>query len=312
MTIKTEDMKRLLNSPYRLLAPVERLLLEQNAKNSEERDSLHLHPSEICKKDWCPRSSWYKISGYPGPVESFSLQRLNIFAEGHLIHEKWQKWLKQAGVLLEAEVPIKDADHHIIGHADGIISDSKGKAVLEIKSLGVGTVRMEDYALFAPYARGEVNIDGLWASIKKPFPSHVRQTQLYMHCLGIHDAVILYEWKANQDVKEFAIQYQPDIVDTLLASCHTVVRAIEENEPPVRPSWLEQTHRVCKSCPYKKQCYSNEDSSDNGQSTHSNQGRGWGTPSRSNEPVPEKVSLSRSSEGHNSESSREPRRVNRQ
>jgi CRISPR/Cas system-associated exonuclease Cas4 (RecB family) len=311
MTLKTEDMKRLLNSPHRLLAPVERLLLEQNAKNNEERDSLHLHPSEICKKDWCPRSSWYKITGYPGPSESFSLQRLNIFAEGHLIHEKWQKWLKQAGVLLEAEVPIKDVEHHIIGHADGIISDKHGKAVLEIKSLGVGTVRMEDYALFAPYARGDINIDALWASIKKPFPSHVRQTQLYMHCLGIHEALILYEWKANQDVKEFTIHYQPDIVDSILASCHTVVRALEDNEPPVRPSWLDQAHRVCKSCPYKKQCYNNEDSSDNRQSTDSSQGRGWGPSPKPSEHISSEVSAPRSPDRYDSESSREPRRINR-
>lgn len=308
MTIRPEDMKRLLNSPYRLLAPVERLLLEQNAKNNEERDSLHLHPSEICKKDWCPRSSWYKISGYPGPNESFSLQRLNIFAEGHLIHEKWQRWLKESGVLEAAEVPIKDIDHHIIGHADGIISDSKGRAVLEIKSVGVGTVRMEDYGLFAPYSRNEINIDGLWASIKKPFPSHVRQTQLYMHCLGIHDAIILYEWKANQDVKEFSIQYQPDIVDSLLASCHTVVRALEENQPPIRPVWLDQDHRVCKSCPYKKQCYSNEDSNNGRQSEDSSQSGKWGPPIR-NVEVSDQVSVPRQTEGYNSDTPREPRRV---
>lgn len=305
--IKPEDMKRILNSPYRLLAPVERILLEQNIKNNEERDSLHLHPSEICKRDWCPRSSWYKIKGYPAPADSYTLQRLNIFAEGHLIHQKWQNWLKEAGVLVQAEVPIKDEEHHIIGHADGVISDKHGSAVIEIKSIGLGTIRMEDYGLFAPYNRKEINADELWNSIKAPFSSHVRQTQLYMHCLGIHDAIILYEWKANQDVKEFAISFQPDIVEQILASCHTVVRALEDNEAPARPAWLTKEHRTCKMCPYKKECYSNEDSGNTGQGQDSSQVIGWTT--RGNEQISEQVSSSRTTSGPDSDTSREPRRV---
>jgi CRISPR/Cas system-associated exonuclease Cas4 (RecB family) len=296
--INPKDMKRLLNSPYRLLAPVERLLLEKNLVNNEERDSLHLHPSEICKKDWCPRSSWYKIQGYPSPPESFSLQRLNIFAEGHLIHKKWQDWLTEAGVLEAAEVPLKDDEHHIIGHADGIISDKNGRAVLEIKSLGVGTIRMEDYGLFAPYGKKEITIDELWASIKQPFSSHVRQTQIYMHCLGIHNAVILYEWKATQDVKEFSIQFQPDIVDSILASCHTVVRALEEQTPPERPSWLSQEHRVCKSCPYKKECW-NESSLKQ-------------EPSRPDGEVSIEVRSPQQTVTGHTDNTREPRRVIRQ
>jgi CRISPR/Cas system-associated exonuclease Cas4 (RecB family) len=306
--IKPEDMKRILNSPYRLLAPVERHLLEQNIKNNEERDSLHLHPSEICKRDWCPRSSWYKIKGYPSPAESFTLQRLNIFAEGHLIHQKWQNWLKDAGVLVQAEVPIKDEDHHIIGHADGVISDKHGNAVIEIKSIGLGTIRMENYGLFAPYGRKEITADELWNSIKEPFPSHIRQTQLYMYCLGIHDAIILYEWKANQDVKEFAVSYQPDIVEPILASCHTVVRALEDNVAPVRPSWLTKEHKTCRMCPYKKECYNNEDSSDSGQGPNSNQVIGWSVP-RGNEQVSEQVLPARTARESDSDSSREPRRV---
>jgi CRISPR/Cas system-associated exonuclease Cas4 (RecB family) len=298
--IKPEDMKRLLNSPYRLLAPVERLLLENNARTTDERDSLHLHPSEICKKDWCPRSSWYKIKGYPEPIESFTLQRLNIFAEGHLIHQKWQNWLTEAGVMVAVEVPVIDEEHLIMGHADGIISDKNGRAVLEIKSLGVGTIRMEDYGLFAPYGKKEITIDELWNRIKKPFDSHVRQTQLYMHCLGIHEAVILYEWKATQDVKEFSIQFQPDIVDGILASCHTVVRALEDKAPPERPTWLSQDHRVCKNCNFKKECWSDTNSTNEPSSR----------PSGSE--VPTEVRVTRTPSIGNSVTSQLPRRVTRQ
>lgn len=256
--IDPKDMKRIINSPYRLLAPVEKMLLEQN--QTSDRDKLHLHPSEICKKDWCPRSSWYRIKGYPEPPEKLTFQKLLVFAEGHNIHGKWQAWLMDAGVLDQVEVPIFNEEHHIMGHADGIVKDKRGTAVLEIKSVGIGTVRFEDYGLFAPYSRNEINLDQLWASIKHPFASHVRQAQLYMYCLGIDEGIILYEWKATQEVKEFSIKYQPELVEPILASCLSVVRALEDDTPPDRPMWVDKDHRVCKWCPFRAECWNESNS----------------------------------------------------
>lgn len=259
MKINPKDMKRILNSPHRILGPVEKLVIEKNLEKDAERDTKHLHPSEICKRDWCPRSSWYKINDYPTAPESYTLQRLNVFEEGHLIHKKWQDWMTEAGILEQAEVPVYDEEHRILGHADGIINDKHGRAVLEIKSIGAGTVRFEDYEKFIPYSKKEISFDDLWKNINYPFDSHVRQTQLYMHCLGIHDAVILYEWKATQAVKEFSIKYEPRWVQDVLSSCHSVVRALEANKPPDRPFWLSQDHRVCKSCPFKEECWSSNE-----------------------------------------------------
>lgn len=302
------DMKRLLNSPYRLLAPVERFLMEKNADS--DRDKLHLHPSEICKKDWCPRSSWYRIMGYPEPPEKITFQKMLVFEEGHNIHAKWQAWLMDAGVLEAPEVPIFNEAHRIMGHADGIINDKKGRAVLEIKSVGAGTIRFEDYPLFARYTSGEITYDGLWSSIKHPFPSHVRQAQLYMYCLNIDTGILLYEWKATQEVKEFTIQYQPELVEPILASCLSVVRAIEAETPPERPTWLYEDHRVCKYCPFKKECWKSEDSSDRGQSEDGSPLIGDIT--RRDGEVSEEVRPSREADGRDALDSRRPRRVVRQ
>lgn len=291
--ISPKDMKRIMNSPFRLLAPVEKHLIISNYEKTSERDKLHLHPSEICKKDWCPRSSYYRIIGLPEPARSLSLQTLNVFAEGTLIHEKWQKWLLDTGVLEQAEVPIYNEEHLIMGHADGVVADKKGRAVLEIKSVGVGTVRFEDYSLFAPYSRKEITIDELWASIKHPFPSHIRQAQLYMYCLGIEEGIILYEWKATQDVREFSIQYQPELVEPILASCLTVVRALNDNTVPERPFWLDKDNRTCKSCAFKEYCYESSDKQDR----------------PSNEQVSTEVLITRPTRESDSNDSRPARRV---
>lgn len=259
MPISPKDMKRIMASPHRILGPVERHVIQENDSKTSKRDTEHLHPSEICKKDWCPRSSYYKIIGMPEKPESFNLQRLNVFAMGTMIHEKWQKWMEDAGILEQAEVPVYNEEHLIMGHADGIVSDKHGRAVVEIKSVGAGTIRFEDYGLFAPYAKKEITFEALWESIKQPFDSHVRQAQLYMYCLGVDKGLILYEWKATQEVKEFQIDYQPELVDPILASCLTVKRALEAKEPPSRPSWLTPESKTCKYCPFKEECW-NENS----------------------------------------------------
>lgn len=249
-----KNYKNSLSSTQRILPVLEKHLIQEQLDST--RDTLHLHPSEICKKDWCPRSSWYTIKGYDKQEESYSFQRLLIFEEGHNIHGKWQAWLVDAGILEQPEVPIVNEEYRIMGHADGIISDKKGRAVLEIKSVGAGTIRMEDYELF----KGAETPEAAWKKVRQPFYSHLRQLNLYMYCLDIHDGIFIYEWKATQDVKEFSVKFQPHLIEDILAGCKSVVRGLDSGIPPMRPTIAESpTSKICKSCPYSKVCWKEDD-----------------------------------------------------
>jgi hypothetical protein len=274
-----------MKSTGRLLPVVERSLITETLRRNAKRDTLHLHPSEMSKKDWCPRSSWYKIKGYPMADEALSFQRLNIFAEGHAIHDKWQRWLREAGLLggmwecltctnlFDAdapnvctscfgkdlkyrEVPIRHDDLHIIGHADGRIKDDKGTALIEIKSVGLGTVRWENPTLYNGYQSKELTVDGVWRNIKKPFASHIRQGTIYMHCTGIDTMIYIYEWKPTQDVKEFVIEYQPEIMEPIIEGCQQVIDHLDDDVPPPRPKWASSLLGECKKCPFNKECWS--------------------------------------------------------
>ena len=86
------------------------------------------------------------------------------------------------------EVPLRDEKLHMVGHADGI--DSEDVAVIEIKSVGVNTLRFEAPQLIKDHSykvningrnREFIDYDGLWDSIRVPFPSHIRQAHLYSH-----------------------------------------------------------------------------------------------------------------------------------
>ena len=276
-------------SNQRLLPKIEAALAIEQANRNAHRDTVHLHPSEMAKDDWCPRSSWYKITGVEeSDARAFNLKSMNIFAEGHNIHDKWQRWMWAAGGLAGkwkcqdcahvweatspdecpaclatniryAEVPISSDQYRIIGHADGLWVDSEGTAVVEIKSVGLGTIRWDAPRLYEGYADGDLSLDELWKRIKRPLTTHRRQVNLYMHCLGIHKAIVIYEWKPSQDVKEFQLSYDKELVRPMLNGAEEVIRHLEAGVVPLKPS--SATHKscqFCRFCPYKNHCWSKD------------------------------------------------------
>ena len=271
----------------RVLSKIEAALAVEQAERNSHRDTKHFHSSEMAKDNWCPRSTWYKITDTEeSDPQSMNLKRMNIFAEGHNIHDKWQRWMWKAGCLWGnwqcksceykwedkspmscplcssddlryKEVPVYSERYRIIGHADGVWDDDKGKAVVEIKSVGLGTIRWDAPKLYEGYASGDLSLDELWKHIKRPLTTHRRQVNLYMMCLGIEEAIVIYEWKPSQDVKEFHIKYDPALTADILDGIDEVMDALEDDIVPVRP--VRATHKsceFCRFCTYKSTCWS--------------------------------------------------------
>ena len=254
-----DSIKTGLRVKGRLIPVVLAQAAVENNQQTEKRDTKYLHPSEICKRDWCPRSSMYKILGLEEPKEKqYGFITLNIFATGHLIHSKWQGWLERSGVMKQSELPIFDEEHHIMGTADGLIEDANGQAILEIKSVGTGTVRYENVELYKQYESKEITDAELFKRIRQPFITHLRQINLYMHVTGIHQGIILYEWKATQDCKEFEVKYQPSLIQHILAAASLVKQHLQDGTLIGRPGWAKKDHKTCKQCPYREVCWRND------------------------------------------------------
>lgn len=240
-----------------------------------------IHPSEMAKADWCPVATYNHIL-HGKPREELKFTQENIFAEGNAIHAKWQTWLADAGTLwgnwrclacgaqvresarpLTAcpsdhllwdyrEIPLRSTSHMIAGFADGGIWDEN--CLIELKSVGLGTLRMEEPALLNRHRiktaddKWITDIDGLWKNIRRPTPSHMRQGQIYLWLareMGLPFTKIqfVYEFKPNQQVKEFSVSLNEEILAPLLDKALRIKHAIERGKPPVCE--LEE----CKSCP---------------------------------------------------------------
>lgn len=280
-----QNYKEMMKTKGRILPAVQKVVLVEQFEKNQHRDTAHLHPSELSKKEFCPRSAWYKIERKEAAPENFSFSRLNVFEAGNNIHNKWQRWLHKAGILwgiwmcedcsnvwsgkspekciscsseriCYREVPLRDDEHRIIGHADGEIEDAQGRALVEIKSVGVGTVRWENPSLYRAYESKEITIDEMWDNIKRPFASHLRQGNLYMHCRKVDRIIFIYEWKPTQQVKEFEVKFQPELIEEILSNCKLVMSHLDEGTVPNRPEWASsKSSNGCKYCLYKDMCW---------------------------------------------------------
>ena len=257
-----------------ILGAVERYVIAKPA--DEDRRTDVLHPSEIAKSDWCHRAAYFELLGHkPGPSKyKKSLTQALVFSEGHRIHRQWQSWLGEMGRLYGVwqcdscfyqewgmghapcqekrfggctghltkylEVPLEYPKLRISGKADGWIPEPKPR-LLEIKSVGAGTVRFENPSLFYEH-KGDAA--AMFKSIKAPFHSHITQTQIYAKLLELinvdrpwslpvpEEIIFIYEFKATQEVKEFIVAKSDFGITEIFDGVMLVNAAVDKGVPP--------------------------------------------------------------------------------
>ena len=286
-----------------LLGDIQKYVL---TRADEDRDPHVVHPSEMAKPDWCPRSTAYRIRDIPPSnldKDTANIRLQTIFQEGHDIHSKWQTWLAEMGLLFglwecrncEAtflgeslttcnkcgmrglkykEVPLLDESRMIAGNSDGGVMTKD--ALIEIKSIGVGTVRIEDPALLRQYqvktveGRTVVDLEQLWKGIKRPLKSHRFQGWIYLYLaevmeLPVDKMVFIYENKANQGTKEFVIKRNNEAIEDLLEMAADVKWAVDNETLPPRPNGFTKESKPCKTCVFRDLCWEGRDQARAGQ-----------------------------------------------
>lgn len=252
-------------STTRVVGKVERFVLAKPHDNS--RSYLGLHPSSMVSKWWCHRASYFHLLGHRPAPEDRSFKRELVFAQGNAIHETWQNWFRDMGKLYGKwecpkcgfrewstsptsclyceqdelpmryrEVPVEHADLRITGHADGWLKGFGDDLLLEIKSVGVGTLLWLDRPGFM---EADQDFEKYWKNLRTPFESHISQVQLYMKVLELsgvenvpQEAVVIYEAKPTQEVKEFIIKKDDWGISHLIDAARMIVESIDNNTPP--------------------------------------------------------------------------------
>lgn len=293
--IRPTALKRLKDT-YRdkgvLLPHLERHVMQTPLADvrPDDHSMSFMHASDLAKADWCGRHDYYRITGTPLDREaprnpSFRLE--NVLAEGHVIHEKYQRWLWEMGCLwgdwqcldchhrfgalspracqfclstriIYKEVTYRHRNYMIEGHTDGVVHGLDGwDGLVEIKSIGMASLRFEAPRLYQQYLNG-TSAEDIWFQIKRPFPSHLRQGMFYLWMAWprYEQIAFLYEAKFNQSVKEFVVGYNKRFIAQRLEEASEVADAVRAGDPPPRPQWAEDAvTRICQSCEYRRTCW---------------------------------------------------------
>ena len=243
-----------------------------------------IYPSELSHghESKCLRAVHYRLTGAPAVPQPVSIVSQRIFDIGDEKHEWWQTQFWDMDILkghfkcmycklywedlspwscprcdsgrdflVYKEVPFKSDIYNVVGRAD---ADTTTDGLIEIKTIGVGSIRYEAPHLVNKHG---TDWDALWRDIKNPFPSHRRQGALYCYFLDRPEITFIYDPKfVSAAPKEFVVKFDRNIVEDMLLECEEINESVIADKVPARPKWADKRHNTCLRCPYKKFCWS--------------------------------------------------------
>lgn len=282
-----------------VLGDLQRHVMRESTKPDTERRDDVIHPSEMAHGSWCQRATFYRLAGHEQERPPIQFRSALIFAEGHEIHARYQRWLHEMGLLwgdylcadcehvtyrtfgrecrkckgtnlLYVELALEDAYRMIAGSTDGVVVlPDGGPRLLEVKSIGLGTIRIEHPTLWKAFDDGDIDLNQLWFRLNRPLPSHLRQGMLYLALVNttpdlvdvigpIEEIIYIYEFKPTQETKEFVVRYNPALAEGRLEMAREIAVNLRSERPvlPDRPLWADSsTHPKCKECWFRTECW---------------------------------------------------------
>jgi len=208
-----------------------------------------------------------------------------VFDNGHSTHARWQNYLDQAGVLrgvwrcsnpfcgrrygseellgifnpsavegwkcecgsperLGYEEPhVKStAEYNFEGHCDAIIDVT-----------GTPFAQNSKYDIFV--ADLKTMKDELYMDLTEPKTEHVVQVNIYMWILNLQGAVVVYENKDNQQLKEMFVPRDDDLIEKIKAQATWMMELIAAKKLPFRPNGYTRSKFPCRFCEFVDYCY---------------------------------------------------------
>ncbi len=200
---------------------IDKFYLEQEARKNQ----LHFYVTDAGK---CQRAVFFKFKNISG--EKTDPRLLRIFEHGELLHRNIFNILYRLKIGVTTEVKIPEQEL-ISGRADAILSLNGENYVLDIKSINSMAFR----------------------KLTAPKEENVYQIQLYLHYFKIKKGILLYIDKDRQEIKEFIVNYNINLVEQLLIGFEQLRKKIRENMLPVALFDYPKNWQ-CSYCQYKQIC----------------------------------------------------------
>ena len=236
---KTEEKKAVVESEQLSGSQMEEWLVENIDIDLQKRNEPVYKKVDYFRPgstNQCARYWYYMFDGVTY-TPTFSSQTYRIFDNGHAVHDRLYSYLDAMGILVSSEIPISNDDPPIQGTADGII-DLNGHKLIELKSISTEGFQYRQLA-------------------HKPSDDHVRQAQLYMHCLKLDSGFVIYENKNNQQILPIYLERDDDFLAKLFKKYRKIYDSVKEGKIPDRP--YKRTSKHCAKCDLQAMCWAEKE-----------------------------------------------------
>jgi len=176
----------------------------------------------------CPRAVFFRFKN--APREAVDARIMRIFEHGEHMHRNIFNILYRLRIGVTTEIPIPSQEI-ISGRADAILCINNENYVLDIKSIN----------------------SMIFRNLYAPKEENVFQIQLYLHYFKIKKGILLYIDKDQQEIKEFFVDYDENLVKTLLEKFNVLKGQVETNTIPGRLAEYPKNWQ-CNYCQFKDIC----------------------------------------------------------
>ncbi len=200
---------------------IDKFYLEQQ----KHREQYHFYITDAGK---CPRAIFFKFKN--APRQKMDARILRIFERGEHMHRNIFNILYRLRIGVTTEIPIP-AQEIISGRADAILCINNENYVLDIKSMNSMVFR----------------------NLQQPKTENIYQIQLYLHYFNIKKGILFYIDKDQQNIKEFLVNYDEKLVQSLLDGFTKLKKKIEINTIPETLSDYPKNWQ-CSYCQFREIC----------------------------------------------------------
>ncbi len=196
----------------------------------KEKDRKNQTSFYISEAGRCPRQIFFKFKH--APKKELEPNILRLFDHGEHMHKLIMKPLLSTRdihvVASEVDIPPQEI---VRGRADAVLSDGKELYVLDIKSMN----------------------SMLFRTLQEPKEENVMQIQMYLHYFKISKGLLLYVDKDQLELKEFVVNYNPALCESLISELCVLRKQIDSDIVPKRIDGYP-SNKQCQYCQYKEVC----------------------------------------------------------
>lgn len=280
-----------------VIRPLDEYLLCLNKKDEGSDRAIDVNaPSQI---GTCLRARYYSRLGYEKDGNSIDPRTRRIFDNGTHLHLRLQDYLKNQGMLLLDEVPLRNDEYNIQGHTDGFLRLSSIEiGILEIKSIKTESFQKlkdadpkhKQQAMTYMYCAEKRRLylqntyktetsfklslkkrqkyyESLYQHIKEGAKHSKEEKVKYQVNLNtiadgilfstkkpINKVIIIYEDKNDQNLKEYCVEWDDNIVRSIVEDYETLNKYVKGKKVPNRCASVK-SDPACRWCSYKSNCW---------------------------------------------------------